>query len=60
MAILRGFPASNTIGPGVRIAEKDLSLILPAVGAHKAGLVGFSRNIILFYRTVLLHCICKE
>ena len=42
MAILRGFPASNTIGPGVRIAEKDLSLILPAVGAHKAGLVGFA------------------
>lgn len=42
MAILRGFPASNTIGPGVKIIEKDLSLVLPAVGSHRAGLVGFA------------------
>lgn len=42
MAILRGFPASNTIGAGIRIIEKDLSLILPSPTTHRAGLVGFA------------------
>jgi uncharacterized protein len=41
MAILRGFPPSNTISPSVRIKETDLSLILPAPSAHRAGMVGF-------------------
>jgi len=42
MAILRGFPPSNTISPSVRIKETDLSLVLPAPSTHRAGLVGFS------------------
>lgn len=42
MAILRGFPPSNTISPSVRIAEKDLSLIAPDQSFHRAGLVGFA------------------
>ena len=42
MAILRGFPPSNTIGPGVRIAENDLSFIAPETGTAKAGIVGFA------------------
>lgn len=38
----RGFPASNTISPGVRINEIDLSF-LPAVQSfHRAGIVGFA------------------
>ena len=41
MAILRGFPPSNTISPSVRIKETDVSLILPAPSPHRAGLVGF-------------------
>jgi len=42
MAILRGFPPSNTISPSVRITEKDLSLILPEPSFHRAGIVGFA------------------
>jgi uncharacterized protein len=42
MAILRGFPPSNTISPSVRIAEKDLSFIAPEQSFHRAGLVGFA------------------
>lgn len=42
MAILRGFPPSNTISPSVRITEKDLSFIPPEQSFHRAGLVGFA------------------
>ena len=42
MAILRGFPPSNTISPSVRITEKDLSFIAPSASFHRAGLVGFA------------------
>lgn len=42
MAILRGFPPSNTISPSVRITEKDLSYIPPSQSFHRAGLVGFA------------------
>ncbi len=42
MAILRGFPPSNTISPSVRIAEKDLSFIAPEQSFHRAALVGFA------------------
>ncbi len=42
MAILRGFPPSNTISPSVRITEKDLSFIAPQSTFHRAGLVGFA------------------
>lgn len=42
MAILSGFPPSNTISPSVRIAEKDLSFIEPNQSFHRAGLVGFA------------------
>lgn len=42
MAILRGFPPSNTISPSVRITEKDLSFIAPQQSFHRAGLVGFA------------------
>lgn len=42
MAILKGFPPSNTISPSVRIAEKDLSFIAPDPSFHRAGLVGFA------------------
>ena len=42
MAILRGFPPSNTISPSVRIAEKDLSFIAPEQTFHRAALVGFA------------------
>lgn len=42
MAILRGFPPSNTISPSVRITEKDLSLITSEQSFHRAGLVGFA------------------
>lgn len=42
MAILTGFPPSNTISPSVRIAEKDLSFIAPEQSAHRAGLIGFA------------------
>lgn len=42
MAILRGFPPSNTISPSVRITERDLSFIPPEQSFHRAGLVGFA------------------
>lgn len=42
MAILKGFPPSNTISPSVRITEKDLSFIAPEQSFHRAGLVGFA------------------
>ena len=42
MAILRGFPPSNTISPSVRITEKDLSFIAPEQSFHRAGIVGFA------------------
>jgi hypothetical protein len=42
MAILRGFPPSNTISPSVRIAEKDLSFVLPEQTLHRAALIGFA------------------
>lgn len=42
MAILSGFPPSNTISPSVRIAEKDLSFIAPEQNFHSAALVGFA------------------
>lgn len=41
MAILTGFPPSNTISPSVRITEKDLSYIAASQSFHRAGLVGF-------------------
>lgn len=43
MAILKGFPPSNTSAPGVYIAEKDYSFN-PAQqqSFHRAGLVGFA------------------
>ena len=42
MAILQGFPPSNTISPSVRITEKDLSFIPAAASFHRAALVGFA------------------
>ncbi len=42
MAILQGFPPSNTISPSVRIAEADLSFIAPAPTFSNVGLVGFA------------------
>lgn len=42
MAILTGFPPSNTISPSVRIAEKDLSFYAPQQSFHRAGLIGFA------------------
>jgi hypothetical protein len=42
MAILKGFPPSNTISPSVRITEKDLSFIAPTQSFHRAGLIGFA------------------
>ena len=42
MAILRGFPPSNTISPSIRIAEKDLSFVPAEQSFHRAGLIGFA------------------
>lgn len=42
MAILQGFPPSNTISPSVRITEKDLSFVPPPLSFHRAALVGFA------------------
>lgn len=42
MAILKGFPPSNTLSAQVRVAEKDLSFIAPTPSFHRAGLVGFA------------------
>jgi len=42
MAILTGFPPSNTISPSIRIAEKDLSFVAAQQSLHRAGLIGFA------------------
>jgi len=42
MATLRGFPASNTISPSVRIIEKDLSFLPAAPVFNRSGIVGFA------------------
>lgn len=42
MAILRGFPPSNTISPSVRITEKDMSFVASDQSFHRAGIVGFA------------------
>lgn len=42
MPISGGFPASSTISPGVRIAEKDFSFVDRTSGLAGAGLVGFA------------------
>jgi hypothetical protein len=42
MAILKGFPPSNTISASVRITEKDQSFYDAGTVYHKAGLVGFA------------------
>lgn len=42
MAILTGFPPSNTISPSVRITEKDLSFVPPIQLLNRIGLVGFA------------------
>lgn len=42
MATLRGFPASNTISPSVRITENDLTFISPTTSFHKVALIGFA------------------
>ena len=55
MAILRGFPPSNTISPGVRIAENDLSFISPQQSFHRAGLVGFASKGPINIPTLIQH-----
>ncbi len=42
MAILTGFPPSNTISPSVRISEVDLTLLSPTTTFHRIGLIGFA------------------
>jgi len=42
MAIIQGFPPSNTISPSVRITEKDLSFVPPEPSFHRAAIVGFA------------------
>jgi hypothetical protein len=43
MAILKGFPASNTISPSVRVTEKDLTFLVGETQqAQRTGLVGFA------------------
>jgi len=42
MAILQGFPPSNTISPSIRITERDLSYVTPTQSFHQAGLIGFA------------------
>lgn len=42
MAILKGFPPSNTISPSVRITEKDLSFVPAEPSLNRIGLVGFA------------------
>ena len=42
MATLRGFPASNTISPSVRITENDLTFVSPTTSFHKVALIGFA------------------
>ena len=42
MAILKGFPPSNTISPSVRIIEKDLTYITTTPSLHNVAIVGFA------------------
>lgn len=42
MAILRGFPPSNTISPSVRITEKDLSFVPAEQQFNNSVLIGFA------------------
>ena len=42
MAILRGFLPSNTLSPGVRVREIDLSFVAPVRSLHRCGMVGFA------------------
>ena len=42
MAILKGFPPSNTISPSIRITEKDLSFISSTPSLNRIGIVGFA------------------
>ncbi len=42
MAILLGFPPTNTISPSVRITEIDLSFVPSIPSSNVAGLVGFA------------------
>lgn len=42
MAILQGFPPSNTISPSVRISEVDASFIAPEDATATVGIVGFA------------------
>jgi hypothetical protein len=42
MAILKGFPPSSTISPGIRITEKDLSYVPTPLSFHRAALIGFA------------------
>lgn len=42
MAILLGFPPTNTISPSVRISELDLSFVPTTTAPNVAGLVGFA------------------
>ena len=44
MATLRGFPASNTISPSVRITENDFTFVSPTTSFHKVALIGFASN----------------
>lgn len=42
MALLNGFPPSNTLSPGVRVTEIDNSLVPVSTTFHRVGLVGFA------------------
>lgn len=42
MAILKGFPPSNTISPSVRITEQDLTFLAETPSLQRIGLVGFA------------------
>ena len=42
MAILRGFPPSNTISPSIRITEKDLSFVPSEQQFNNSVLIGFA------------------
>lgn len=42
MAILRGFPPSNTISPSIRIVEKDLTYLTTTPTLHNVAVVGFA------------------
>jgi hypothetical protein len=42
MAILKGFPPSNTISPSVKIIEKDLTFVTTTPTLHNVAVVGFA------------------